>query len=295
MIDRLTRRLSRPLVAVLALALMVPAAALAGRDDDDRSSGVRNTAGLTFATVKDGTTLVVFDQRRSRSVPISGLAAGEKVVGIDLRPRNPTQLYGIGSTSQVYIIDAGSGTATKVGAGFAAAGALEGTAFGVDFNPAVDRIRIISNTGQNLRVNPDTGALVMADGRLKYAATDRNAGAPASGVGAGYTFAQFAAPPATPNPTTLYDIESGRDTLVTQVPPNDGTLNTVGRLGLDAGDQVGFDISGTRSFRGFGLFQQGEKATLHRVSLSSGKVSSTNLALAGSYDGLAVLNGYGSR
>lgn len=34
--------------------------------------------------------------------------------------------------------------------------ALEGTLFGVDFNPAVDRLRIISDTGQNLGVNFQT-------------------------------------------------------------------------------------------------------------------------------------------
>ena len=43
---------------------------------------------------------------------------------------------------------------------------LAGTRFGVDFNPTVDRLRIVSDAGENLRVNPDTGALVLADGAL---------------------------------------------------------------------------------------------------------------------------------
>ena len=194
---------------------------------------------------------------RSRTVAISGLAAGERIVGIDVRPRNPTQLYGVGSTSQLYIIDPGSGTATRVGAGFAAAGALEGTAFGFDFNPAVDRIRIISNTGQNLRVTRTRArSRRRRPSGLRRHGSQRRARPPV-GVGAGYTFAEFVAPPATPNPTTLYDIEANRDTLVTQVPPNDGTLNTVGSLRLDAGDQVGFDIAGTKRFEAFGLFQRG--------------------------------------
>jgi hypothetical protein len=292
MSPRLARRLSPALLALLALALATPVAAPAGGDG---RHGDGKRSGHVFATVKDGDQLVVFDDRRSRTVAISGLAAGERIVGIDVRPRNPTQLYGVGSTSQLYIIDPGSGTATRVGAGFAAAGALEGTAFGFDFNPAVDRIRIVSNTGQNLRVNPDTGALVQPDGRLAYAATDRNAGSPAGGVGAGYTFAEFAAPPATPNTTTLYDIEANRDTLVTQVPPNDGTLNTVGSLRLDAGDQVGFDIAGTKRFEAFGLFQRGGSATLYRVSLRSGEASATRVSLAGSFEGLAVLTAYARR
>ena len=40
-----------------------------------------------------------------------------------------------------------------------------GTSFGFDFNPAVDRIRIVSNTGQNLRFNPNDG-VVNVDGNL---------------------------------------------------------------------------------------------------------------------------------
>lgn len=290
---RVAGRFTRPLLATLALALAVPVTAIATNDrDSDRDSRRDGRSGhLTFATVKDGTQLVVFSDDGQRSVAISGLATGERVVGLDVRPRNPTQLYGIGSSSQVYIIDAQSGTASKVGSGFGAQTPLAGTAFGVDFNPAVDRIRIISNTGQNLRVHPDTGALVAVDGPLKYAAGDANAGSPASGVG--YTYAELNAPPLAPAMTTLYDIEANRDTLVTQLPPNDGTLNTVGALKrVNAGDQVGFDIAGERRFKAFGLFQDGAKAKLYRVSLKSGRASSTSITLDGSYDGLAVLDGF---
>jgi len=43
--------------------------------------------------------------------------------------------------------------------------------------------------------------------------------------------------------TVLYDIDSGVDALLIQNPPNGGTLNTVGALGINATDEVGFDIS----------------------------------------------------
>jgi hypothetical protein len=36
--------------------------------------------------------------------------------------------------------------------------ALQGTRFGVDFNPAANRLRVISDLGQNLRHNIDDPA-----------------------------------------------------------------------------------------------------------------------------------------
>jgi len=90
------------------------------------------------------------------AVSVSGLQSGETLLGIDYRPATGA-LYGVGSSSRLYTLNTATGVATQVGLG--AFGALSGTDFGVDFNPVVDRLRIVSNTGQNLRVNPDTGAL----------------------------------------------------------------------------------------------------------------------------------------
>jgi hypothetical protein len=93
--------------------------------------------------------------------------------------------------------------------------------------------------GQNLRLHPDTGAVVAVDGTLAYSATDVNAGANPSVVGAAYTNPDN--DPATG--TTLYDIDANFDSLTIQNPPNSGTLNTVGALGIDTDGFVGFDIS----------------------------------------------------
>ena len=110
----------------------------------------------------------------SDPVRVSGLAAGETLLAIDERPAT-RGLYGLGSTSRLYLIDAMTGAATALGtAPFSPA--LSGSAFGFDFNPTVDRIRIVSNTGQNLRAHPDTGAVVAVDGSLRYAITDVAAG-----------------------------------------------------------------------------------------------------------------------
>ena len=84
--------------------------------------------------------------------------------------------------------------------------ALSGSAFGFDFNPTVDRIRIVSDTGQNLRAHPDTGAVVAVDGSLRYAITDVAAGHDPDVVGAAYTNPDI--DPATG--TTLFDLDASR-------------------------------------------------------------------------------------
>ena len=46
---------------------------------------------------------------------------------------------------------------------------------GFDFNPVTDRIRIVTATGQNLRLNPDTGAVEAVDNTFSFAVGDPNA------------------------------------------------------------------------------------------------------------------------
>ena len=170
-------------------------------------------------------------------VAVSGLGSGETLLGIDVRPATG-QLYGLGSSSRLYTIDPTTGAATALGTG-AFTPALSGDAFGFDFNPVVDRIRIVSNTGQNLRAHPVTGVVAAIDLALAYAATDINAGETPSVVGAAYTNPDN--DPATG--TLLYDIDRRLGILTTQNPPNDGKLNTVGPIGLKFNDLAGFDIA----------------------------------------------------
>jgi len=179
-----------------------------------------NAAGqiLTFVASAPGTILA--------SPTITGLQPGEVIVGIDIRPADGL-IYGVGSTSRLYTINPTTGAASAVGA--PGAFTLNGTSFGVDFNPTVDRLRVVSDADQNLRLNPNTGALAAVDPAL-------NPGNP-NVVGGAYTN-NFAGA----TTTTLYDIDSVTDTLYTQVPANNGTLNPVGPLGVDTSALVGFDI-----------------------------------------------------
>lgn len=157
---------------------------------------------------------------------------------------------------------------------------LQGTQFGFDFNPAADALRIVSDTGQNLRALPSARVVAgvqrnagdtFTDGVLKYGTTT------ATGVtGAAYTGNDN--DPTTG--TTLYDIDSNLDDLVIQTPPNDGTLVKVGDLGVDTASFVGFDIRtvGMSNIAYASLTEQRGRgatlATLSQVDLATGAVTS---------------------
>jgi len=170
-----------------------------------------------------------------RTAVITGLQSGETLFGIDFRPATG-QLYALGSTSRLYQVDVNSGAATAVGS--AGAFSIVGANFGFDFNPVVDRVRITSDSDQNIRVNPNDGTAT-SDVTLRFAAGDPNNGVNAAVVASAYTN-NFAGAGA----TVLYDIDQFLDALVIQDPPNSGALRTIGPLGIDTGENTGFDISG---------------------------------------------------
>lgn len=201
----------------------------------------------------------------AKSVPVTGLQAGETLQGIDFRPATG-QLYGLGSGSRLYVIDINTGAATQVGS--SGAFTVNGTAFGFDFNPTVDRIRVVSDTDQNLRLNPNNGALAATDTPLAYAASDPNAAANPNVVGSAYTNNFNLA-----TTTILYGIDSALDIVVTQNPPNNGTLNTVGPLGVNTTGVVGFDIltdGGGANSAFASLSPGGSTSSFYTINLTSG-------------------------
>lgn len=196
----------------------------------------------------------------TKTVTITGLDAGESLLGIDFRPTNGS-LLALGSSSRGYLIDFSSGQAF---AGAYGAFTLNGTSFGFDVNPVADRVRITSNTGQNLRLNPNDGTLTATDTSLNFAAGDRNAGATPTVVASAYTNS-FSGSGA----TVLYDLDSNLDALVIQNPPNAGTLNTVGSLGVNTSSNVGFDISGPTGIA-YASLTVGGITSLYTINLGSG-------------------------
>ena len=110
------------------------------------------------------------DSGPSSPVSISGLGAGETVLGIDVRPATG-ELLGLGSSSRLYTIDPVTGVATaRTSNAFIPALADDVAAF--DVNPVNDRVRVVTANGQNLRVNPDTGLVGNTDGDAFYKPDD---------------------------------------------------------------------------------------------------------------------------
>jgi hypothetical protein len=221
--------------------------------------------------------LVTFDTNAPGSaiatIAITGLQAGEDALAIDLRPATG-QIYLLGSTSRVYVLNPATGAAVPVGAPFTPA--LSGTTFGFDFNPTVDRIRVVSDTGQNLRLNPDTGVVAATDMAL-------NPGTPHV-VGSAYTN-NFAGT----TTTTLYAIDATTDQLFIQNPPNNGTLVLVGPLGVDTSDAVGFDISANDN-RAYATLTVGGVSGLVTINLATGAATPIGAVAGGPYRGFTVLS-----
>jgi hypothetical protein len=168
-------------------------------------------------------------ERAQRFAVVRGLQMDTRLVGIDVRPATNV-LYGLGDQGGVYTVATNNGRATLVARINVP---LQGTSFGVDFNPVADRLRVVSDTGQNLRINVLDGTTT-ADGTLNY-----TAGTPATGVvGAMYTNND-----ADPNTgTTLFDVDSSLDQIAVQSPPNAGSLVATGKLGFDTNGVVAADI-----------------------------------------------------
>ncbi len=218
--------------------------------------------------IDSANTLVVFRATRpdlvTRTVIVTGLQAGERIVGIDFRPSDG-QLYALGTSSRVYVLDTLSGAATAVGVG-PFVPALGGTAFGVDVNPVVDLLRVVGDSDQNLRLSPVTGSVVGVDSALAYLPGDVHAGADPTVVAAAYSNS-------TPGATTtiLYAIDATLGAFVTLPTPSSGRLLTVGSFGVVTTNLVGFDIDGAAGI-GYATFNPPATTTsqLYTANLGTG-------------------------
>ena len=231
--------------------------------------GVRYTFADTFG-ITDAGNLVAFERGSGRvesSVPIMGLRDGEQILGADIRPAN-AKLYALTTLARLYTIDLATGYATldstltadpnDMTAPF---DKLNGTSFGVDFNPVADRLRVVSDQGQNLRIQTMTG-LTTTDAAIN----------PTSALSAAAYTNNFASACR----TRLFVIDGQTGTLSLQDPPNDGKLTRIGQLGdLGYGSVVSFEINtGTDGTdRAFVAVRDAKSTRLFDVNLSSGAAS----------------------
>ncbi|MFC7513398.1 DUF4394 domain-containing protein [Herbaspirillum sp. GCM10030257] len=217
--------------------------------------------------------------------PLVGMHDKETLLGIDYRVAKGW-LYGLSSSGRLYRINTGNGTVTMIGSGSVAM--MQAVSeVGFDFNPTVDRIRVVSNKGENLRIHPDTGAIVdgdpntpglQADGKLVYAAGDIHAGRIPAIVAAGYTYNKQ-----DEKLTTNFAIDAAYGTLVTQgsregktpvVSPNTGQVYTVGPLGMGAVEKVSFDIADVSGAAFVAASQLGAlSSSWYEVNLDTGKAT----------------------
>jgi Domain of unknown function (DUF4394) len=264
---------------ILVLSFLGLTAAAAGvRADDDhkdrRRCGDGSFRRLEVVGLTSDQRLVCFDEHRPHRAytigEITGLASGDgKLVGIDFRPQDGF-LYGLGDGGGIYTIDPNTAVATF---SFQLGVTLDGTDFGFDFNPAADRLRIVSNTGQNLRVNVNAPPSTTVDGTL---ANPAPATPPALGVtGVAYTNNDLDANTG----TTLYDVDTTLDQVSIQAPANNGSLNPAGKLLVDTNTAVGFDIysrlegNATTGVRALAALTTGGSSRLYRINLFTGRAT----------------------
>jgi len=243
---------------------------LVSYDGQDRRGDMRIyglTSGRSLVSVRGD------DPDRVRGIgTISGLQGDTRLIGIDFRAQDG-KLYGVGDKGGIYTINTDNAKAAKVSQ---LTVALSGTDFDIDFNPAANRLRVISDTGQNLRHNIDDPAGAPAAGTTAndtMLTTPPVATATTGVTGAAYTNNDTNADTA----TTLFDLSTMTDQILVQSPANNGTLAPTGTLVVDAAGDAGFDIYST--LRGgvsvgntaFATLKVDGKYRLYRIDLLTGR------------------------
>jgi hypothetical protein len=219
--------------------------------------------GEVIYALDNGNRLLVFGTESgstvSRLVSISGMPILKRMIGIDFRPSN-RKLYGVGNDSRVYVIDTLSGAATPVGGPFSP-GIISSfdVHFGMDFDPATDRIRLISNElGVNWSIDPDNGTAVVGESP-RYAAGDPNEGEtphiggitymPASAIPAAsalhHKASRLAAAASGPCEDYLWAMDTKLSNMITSCDPDSGDWSTLGPIdGITGLACVELDYSG---------------------------------------------------
>ena len=230
----------------------------------------------------------MFDSSQNNTVntnafnDITGTAAGETFVGIDLRPSN-NMIYGITSANNIYTIDAWTGVSTFVANLSQSIIDTANKSYGIDFNPVVDRtpnasLRLVSSTGDNYGINVTTGAVTVA--------TSIAAGF----TGVAYLNSDASTPTVTPASTELFYINTSTDTLASASSSfNNPTITTKGSLGLDIQSTSGFEI--TSAGNAFGAFNisgnnSNLKSHLYSVNLATGAAVEIGYFTGGVVSGL---------
>ena len=245
---------------------------------------------------------------------VTGLTTGDTLVSIDRRPQNG-YLYGLGYNSvagsvTLYVIHPETLVATSLGLAGGFTDGVNPVAIGnasarfeMDFNPAVDRVRVINSLGQNFRMNPNTGTVVDGDMGLapgSVGGTNMDGALNFGAIAAqGTAYTNNVANNS--NTTTQYTVDENSDMLFIQSPPNAGKLDSAHALTPKVSTILGFDIApgvntsapntAVTTGSGYLLLSQlaGTSASLASVNLVDGVISNITAIVGGAAArGLAV-------
>ena len=193
----------------------------------------------------------------SNYAPLTGITMGQTLVGIDYRP-NTGQLLALGydpsttgSNTQLYSLNIAGNTATAIGAAIRLELGGSTDRIGFDFNPTVDRIRVVSTNGLNVRLNPNNGALAVSDPTINSATT------PTPTIGSVAYTNSYAGSTA----TTLYDIDETTGTIYTQNPANAGTLTNPVQLTFSAPGETPVGIATNVQALDFDIYYNADAGT----------------------------------
>ncbi len=244
------------------LRTMIPSLALLFVSSAVAAHAQFTAFGLT-TNAQGAQQLVRFATGAPSSVTTVG-PTGVNLTGIDFRPLT-NQLYGY-DNDKLYVLNLSTGTAQLAFDVSNTSGTV-----GFDFNPTVDRIRVIGLSGANFRLNPLDGSTTV-DGAFTFALGDVNFGRVPAITAVAYTNNDV--DPSTG--TTLYAIDPTLGQLIQISSPNGGSINTVGSLGIgNFGTVSSFDIVtvGGVNTGFFTTLMSGGLSQLYAINLTNGAAS----------------------
>jgi Domain of unknown function (DUF4394)/CHRD domain len=224
-------------------------------------------------------------------VVLTGLGSGERLLGIDYRPADGL-FYSVttnaSSVGRVVSINRTTGSVAPVGAGTHSV--LNTAAYGIDFNPVPDRIRLFGDNGTSRRFNQNDGSLAGTDTPPFYVTGDTNFGNTIAVTQCAYTKSVAG----TPN-TTLFGIDNVRNLLVRiggvngTPSPNAGATTSIGALGITADRIGGFDIEPTYN-TAYAALTVGGVSQFYIIDTLTGAATLVgNIGGGATVDGMSVL------
>lgn len=234
-------------------------------------------ADLIYAVTADQD-LISFDSANPGTIltarGLTGLVVGDAVRSMDFSDANGN-LYLIGSSSRLYTVDPSTGIATPVGAG-PFSPILNGTTFGMAYNPASGQIQLVSDLNQSLRLNPLLGVNAGTDPNVQYAVGDINFGVDPVINGLAISGG------------SVYALDSSLNILA-QLNTASGQLTSIGPLGTDISRFNGFDISPGNglAYLGSPAASGGLAADLWRLNTGTGQLTLVG-HIGGAFDNYLV-------